>query len=263
MSNIPEISLAPEVVTTLGQLPISNTYIATAATSLILIVFALLVRRGAGVIPSRLQVVLEAMMEFLLDKMISVFGSREQAMKFFPLMFTIFLFLLVANQFSLIPFLQSVVTEEGVTLFRTPTSDYSLPIALTILILLLSNGLALAVSPLRHIGNFIKLDRIFQIRSLKDIPMACLDFFLGFMDIVGEMAKLASLSTRLFGNIFAGEVIILIITGLMVYTQYLVPIPFLALSILAGFVQAFVFVMLSTLFISSSLAGVRKPENAS
>lgn len=258
MSNIPEISLAPEVVTTLGNLPVTNTYIATVATSLILIVFALVVRRGAGVIPSRLQVMVEVLMDFLLDKMIVAFGSRERAMKFFPLMFTVFLFLLVANQFTLLPFVQSIVTEEGVVLFRAPTSDYSLPIALTILMLFLANGLAFAVSPLRHIGNFIKVEGFFKMKSIKDLPMACLDLFLGFMDIIGEIAKLASLSTRLFGNVFAGEVVVLIISGLMVYTQYFVPIPFLALSILAGLVQAFVFVMLSVLFISSSLAGVEK-----
>lgn len=258
MANIPEISLAPEVLTQVGGVSVSNAMVATAATSLILIVFALIVRRKAGVIPSRLQVMVEVLMEFILDKMVVAFGSEEKARKFFPLMFTIFLFLIVANQFTLIPFVQSIVTEEGVMLFRAPTSDYSLPIALTVFILLLANGLALMVSPLRHIGNFIKLDAFFKIKSIKELPMACLDFFLGIMDIVGEVAKLASLSTRLFGNIFAGEVIIAIIAGLMFATQFLVPIPFLALSVLAGFVQAFVFVMLSIIYISSSLKGVQK-----
>lgn len=257
-TNIPEINLPAEVVFEIAGYGVSNAMVATWVTTLILIVIALLIRRKAGIIPSRAQVLMETMMEYILDAMTAAFGEREKAEKFFPLIFTLFIFLIIANQFTLIPFVQSIVTEEGVTLLRAPTSHYSLPIALTILVLVLANGLALAISPIRHIGNFLKFGAFFKIKSLKELPMACLDFFLGLMDIIGEVAKLASLSTRLFGNIFAGEVIIAIIAGLMFYTQFLVPIPFLALSVLAGFVQAFVFAILSTMYISSALAGVQK-----
>jgi F-type H+-transporting ATPase subunit a len=261
MANIPEINLAPDVLTTIGPVPITNAFLATLATSLILLIIAFIVRRKAGIIPTRPQMAFELVYEFIYEKMVMSFGDEERAQKFFPLIFTIFLFLLIANQFALIPFIQSIVTEDGISLLRTPTSDYSLPIALTILILVIANGLALMISPLRHIGNFIKFESFFKMKSIKDLPMACLDFFLGLMDIIGEVAKLASLSTRLFGNIFAGEVIITIITGLMFYSQFLVPIPFLVLSTLAGLVQAFVFAMLSIIFISSSLNGVRKEES--
>jgi F-type H+-transporting ATPase subunit a len=117
------------------------------------------------------------------------------------------------------------------------------------------------MGPLKHIGNFIKVKQFFKIKSLKDLPMAFLDFFLGLLDIVGEVAKLASLSTRLFGNIFAGMVIIMIIQGLSAYSQFLAPVPFLVLSTLSGFVQAFVFAMLSILFVSSSINAVNPPAD--
>jgi F-type H+-transporting ATPase subunit a len=262
MTNIPEIHLPSQEIFTISGLSVSNTMLGTLVTSVLLLIMVVVIRRKAGLIPSRSQMMMELTMDFFVDKLEAAFGDKERAMKAFPLIFTIFIFLLMANQFTLLPFMESIVTADGVNLFRTPTSDYSLPIALTILVWVLSHVIALSVSPLKHIGNFIKIEGFFKIRKLKDIPMACLDFFLGLMDIVGEVAKLASLSTRLFGNIFAGEVIIAIISGLMIYTQYLVPIPFLGLSVLAGLVQAFVFAMLSILYISSALNGVRPPEQS-
>lgn len=261
MASIPEISLPAEAIAQIGPFTINNSMIATLCTSLILVIFAILIRRKAGVIPSRMQVAFEGVLEFMLDKMVIAFGTKEKAMKFFPLIFTIFIFLLIANQFTLIPFVESIVTKDGVHLFRNPASDYSLPIMLTILILLLANVLAFVSHPIKHIGNFIKIGPILKIKSIKELPMAFLDFFLGLLDIVGEVAKLASLSTRLFGNMFAGSIIIAIVAGLSTYTQFVVPIPFLVLGILSGVVQAFVFAMLGTLFISSSLNAVADTNN--
>lgn len=258
MANLPEINLAPPIIAEIGPFPITNTFISTLATSLIIILLAYFIRKNAGVRPSRAQVLFESIMDYMLDKMIIAFGSREKALKFFPLIFTIFLLLLFANQFTLIPFVESIFINET-PLFRNPASHYSLPIVMAVVVLLLAHILAISISPLRHIGNFIKLDVLFKVRSLKELPMALLEVFLGLLDIIGEIAKLISLSTRLFGNLFAGSVIVAIIAGLTTATQFLIPIPFIALGILSGVVQAFVFAMLSTLFISSSINSV-KPE---
>jgi len=260
MANIPEIHLAPELIGQIGPFPITNATVAIWGTSLILIIIGILSRRKAGLIPTRPQMMMEMMMEFFMDKLESSFGTRKQAERFFPLIFTIFLFLFIANQFMLIPFVGSIVTEEGISLFRTPASDYSLPIALAVIVLLLANVLAIAIHPFRYIGNFVKIHLLFKVRSLKEIPMVFLEIFLGLLDIIGEVAKFVSISTRLFGNLFAGEVIIAIISGLMFYTQFFVPIPFLALSTLAGLVQAFVFAMLSMLYISQSIKSVQPSQ---
>ncbi len=259
---MPSVNLAPETLFTIGSLPVSNAMITSVAVSILVIIFALLVRVKAGVKPSKMQVLFEAMMNFILDKMIVAFGSKERALQFFPLIFTIFLFLLFGNLFMILPFAESIATNDGtgISIFRAPASHYALPIVFTLFILVLAHVLALAVSPIKHIGNFIKIKAFLEIRSLKDVPMACLDFFLGLLDIVGEFAKLASLSTRLFGNMFAGSIIVLIISSLTVYTRYLVPVPFVALGILASVVQAFVFTMLSILYISSTLNAVKPPE---
>ncbi len=256
MANIPEVHIAPQTILEIGPFAISNAMIATFTCSLILVAFALLVRRGAGVKPTRLQVGFEMIVEYILNQMTVAFRSETRARKFFPLIMTILLLLIVANQFMLLPFVESVVTADGISLFRSPASHYALPISLTIIVLLLAHVLAFFSHPIRHIGNFIKIDVFFKMKSIKDLPMAMIDFFLGLLDIIGEVAKLISLATRLFGNMFAGGIIVMIISGLMFYTQFFVPIPFLVLGILSGFVQAFVFAMLSILFISSTTNAV-------
>lgn len=260
MTEAPRISLPSDAFFELGPFTITNSVITTVATTLLIFLFAYIVRRKAGVVPSKPQVIFEAMTDFMWEKAMTAFnGNEERARKFFPLIFTIFLFLLFANQFMLIPFAESITTEEGINLFRAPASDYSLPIVLTVFVLALANGIALFTHPIRHIGNFIKLGVFFKMKSIKDLPMAILDFFLGLLDIVGEFAKLASLATRLFGNMFAGSIIVLIISSLSFYTQFVFPIPFVILGILSGIVQAFVFAMLSMIFISQSLSGVDDP----
>lgn len=257
-----KISLPPETVFEIGNFSISNAMFSTFLTSVILIIFAIFVRKNAGIVPSRMQVMFEMIMEFIWDKMVIAFGDESRARKFFPLLFTIFLFLLIANQFTLIPFVESIFVGD-VNLFRTPTSHYSLPIVFTVFVLILAHILAFAMHPIKHIGNYIKIGQFFKLKSIKELPMAILDFLLGLLDIVGEFAKLASLSTRLFGNMFAGSIIVAIISGLTFLTQFFVPIPFLLLGILSGLVQAFVFTMLSAVFISSSLNGVKPINNNS
>lgn len=262
MANIPPIHIPSQEIFTLGGLSVTNTMLATLLTTVLLLLMTVVIRRKAGLIPSRSQMMMELIMEYFVDKLEGNFGSKERAMKAFPLIFTLFLFLLVVNQFTLLPFMESITVEGGVNLFRTPTSDYSLPIAFTLLVWVLSHIIALSVSPLRHIGNFIRVESFMKIRKLKDIPMAIFDFVLGLMDIIGEVAKLISHSTRLFGNIIAGEVMIAVISGLFFFTQYLIPIPFLGLGVLAGLVQALVFAILSIVYISMALNGVKPAEQA-
>lgn len=257
MANIPEVKLAPDVIAQVGPFAVTNAHMATFFVTIVIIILALFIRRGAGVKPSKAQVAFELVRDFIYDKMILSFGSEKAAKRYLPLMLTIFIFLLLANQFSLIPFVESIVTKDGVALFRTPTSHYSLPIALTLGVIFLAHFMALAIHPIRHIGNFIKIGPLFKMKSIKELPMLLLDIFLGILDIVGEFAKIVSLSTRLFGNVLAGGIIIAIISGVTAYTQFVAPIPFLILSTLSGLVQAFVFTMLSIIFISSAVNGVQ------
>lgn len=260
MANL-EVSLAPPTIGHIGPIAVTNTMFSALTISFILIVLALILRRKLNIVPGRLQVIIELLVNFIMSKMTMIFGSEEKARKYFPLLFTIFIFLLFSNYFTLIPFVESVIIGDGIHLFTTPTAHYSLTITLAVIMIVTSHVMALMVSPLRHIGNFIKIGPLIKgikNKSGQEIGMAFIDIFLGFMDIIGEIAKLISVSTRLFGNMFAGGVIIGVISAISFYTQFVAPLPFIILGLLTGFVQAFVFTMLGMIFISS-LTGAVEP----
>ncbi len=249
---IHEISVAPEVLWEIGPFEISDTAFTAMTVSVILIVLAILVRTRMSLIPGRLQLMFEMVIEYFLNQLTLSTGSEKRARKLLPFIASLFLLLVVANQFLLIPFVGSVMWGEA-HLFKGPSAHYSLPIAMALMGLGMSHVIAFATHPLRYSGHFVKLGVFLKVRSFKDFFMAFIEFFIGLMETVGELAKFISLSTRLFGNLFAGEVVVAIISGLFFATQFLVPIPFMMLEILAGLVQAFVFTTLSMIFMSSTL----------
>ncbi|PKL36893.1 hypothetical protein CVV38_03290 [Candidatus Peregrinibacteria bacterium HGW-Peregrinibacteria-1] len=262
--SLPEIKLAPDTIFSIGNLQVTNSILATVLTSVSIIIIALLIRRNAGIRPSKGQVVFEMVRQFILDKMVISFGSMKEAKRYLPLILTIFIFLLLANQFALVPLLSNIILSnpEGTKyLFNAPAAHYSMTIGLTILVLLIAHISAILISPGKHFGSFIRLKPFFKMKSIKELPMAMINFFLGILDIIGEIAKVVSLSTRLFGNIFAGGVVVLIISSLSVVTNFLAPIPFLAISTISGLVQAFVFAMLSILYISSAVNTAKQADS--
>lgn len=253
-----EISLAPQYIFSIGSFNVSNALLGTLLITLLLILLGLHTKKTFGIIPTRLQVAFELIYNYLFEQVEQAFGSKEKAKKFFPLMGALFIFIMIANQFSLIPFVTNIVSE-GVPVFRTATSDLSLVLALALIVLVGAHALALYIAPVSHIGSFFKFKAFTQVKSFGDFFNACIEFFLGLLDIVGEIAKLVSISFRLFGNVFAGEIMVAIIAGLSVFTTFIVPIPFLALSIFSGLVQAFVFTMLATNFMAGT---IRAAEDA-
>ncbi|MBM3205013.1 F0F1 ATP synthase subunit A [Candidatus Uhrbacteria bacterium] len=245
------ISLAAEPLFRLGPFVITNGVLGAFTITGTMTVLALLMRLNISLIPGRVQAGLEMLVNFVLELLERSFGSREAARTFFPFLMTVLLFIVVANQFSVVPFVSQLVAGEK-PLLRLPTADLSQTLLLALFVIGLSHVLALRMSPLKHIGAFIKLKPFLNIRRVRDIPQALLDFFLGLLDIVGELAKVISLACRLFGNIFAGEVMVAVIAGLTTLTAFVVPIPFMVLSIFSGFIQAFVFLLLSTQFIAGT-----------
>jgi F-type H+-transporting ATPase subunit a len=263
MSNIPPIKLTPDDLFQVGPVMFNHSLISAFLITAILIVMTLIVRRKAGIVPSRSQMAVEIILEYFLDLLRGLHGSEKRARVFLPLVLTLFFVLIVSNQLSLFPIVDSVYLYEGDTktkFFDAPTSHYSMTIALAIFSLGFAHIVSMMWRPFKHIGNYIKIGPLLKARTPMQFMMACIDMFLGFMDIIGEFSKIISPATRLFGNMFAGEVIITIISGLFVFTQFFFPIPFLALSIFSGFVQAFVFTMLMTLFTSGTINNLELEE---
>ena len=255
MANIPPISVAPETVTTVGDFAVSNAMISSFVVLAILMVFMVVLKARLKLIPGRTQVAMEGLLTFFYSGLVDAYGSEKRAQKHLPLILGLFLFILIANQFTIIPFVQSV-TVGDTFLFRNPTSHFALPITLSLIVFFVSHIIAFTTSPIKHIGNFIKIGLFFKVRSFKDLGNAFLENFLAVLDIIGEFAKVVSLAARLFGNVFAGTVMVAVITGLSVYTQFVVPLPFWVLSIFSGLIQALVFAILAMSFISGMAKSV-------
>lgn len=245
-----DISVPAHVVFHIGSIPVTNAVVAAFVSSAFLIVIFGFLRLSMGLIPTRGQTLVEFIFEYIDTQLTQAFGSKERGRKFFPLIMTILLFIAVANQLSIFPLLFQVLVE-GKPLLRLATSDLSQTVALGLVVVGLSHVLAMAISPMKHLGNYFRIAPLLKVRSIGDLGNALLQIFLGFMDIIGEFAKVVSISCRLFGNLFAGDVMVAVIISLSKYTEFIVPIPFLFLGIFSGLVQAFVFTLLSIQFLAA------------
>ena len=254
--------LGPDTLFQIGPVNVNNSLMAMWMSSFVVLIFAFFATRKAGIIPTKTQIVAEVIIDFFLSKFEDSLKSRKLAVRIIPMILTVFFIILISNQFGFLPFLGAITTENG-SLFRTPTSDFSLTIAMALFLVGGGHLIAFIISPFKQVFNFIKIDQLFKIRKFSDIPNAFLQMFLGFLDIVGEIAKVLSISARLFGNLVAGDLMIAIISSLAFFTAYLIPLPFTFLSAFSGIVQAFVFTLLSLLFMAGTIGGVRQESPTS
>ena len=231
-----EISIKAEEVFHIGNFAVSNSLLLAVCATFLVIVAAVVIRTKMRTVPGRLQGFVELVFEELLGLMDSVLGSREKSLRYFPLIATIFLFVVISNWLGLVPL--GPITIHHAPLFRAPTTDLNFTIVLAIIAVLSVNILGVAA-----IGLGKHLSKFFNFKS----PIM---LFVGLLELVSEFVKIISFSFRLFGNIFAGEVLLLIIGFLL---PYVVPLPFLFLEVFVGVIQGFIFSMLTLVFIAMAV----------
>jgi F-type H+-transporting ATPase subunit a len=265
------IPIAAEPVINIGSFAVTNSVINGVLAMVFFVVLALVVRvstRKQGV-PSRIQNTFEALIEALLSFMDQVTSSRLLSKRFLPLVGSLFLFILVSNWLGLFPGVGTFgvwQVHHGedvlVPLLRPATSDLNMTLALAVLVVLLSHIIgAVAVGFFRYWNKFIQIGGI--VKSIIALPKkklgdgimgvftALIEFAVGLLELVGEIAKVLSLSLRLFGNVFAGEVLLSVIAGLIAYG---LPLPFMALEIIVGLVQALVFSTLTLVYLTIAVS---------
>src|SRR3989338_3978715 len=243
------ISLQPEIIGTLFGIPITNSLILSLLTALLLVGGGFLLVRSLHIIPGKAQNALETLLEGMLAFMGQTLGNVEQAKKFFPFVATIFLFILFNNWVGVLPGTGSVgfyeppspeaTASQGekvfVPFFRSANSDLNTTFALALISVVAIQWYGIRkLGFLRHISKFLVFTR------------GPIQFFVGILELIGEFAKVLSFSFRLFGNIFAGEVLLLII---MTLVPVIAPFPFIMLEFFVGFIQALVFAMLTLIFL--------------
>lgn len=178
-----------------------------------------------------------------------VIPDEEWARRIAPLAITIFFFVVAQYWMGLLPFVGPVLWN-GVPIFRGMVADLNMTFALAIITIV-----AAQIYAIKYLGLRGNLGRYF-FNPLKDPIMA----FVGILELVAEMSRLLGLSFRLFGNVLAGEVLLVMIAYL---TQYLSPLalqPFYIFELFIGGIQAYIFFMLSIVFISLGLAHHEEPE---
>lgn len=237
------ISFLPEHIFSIGSFSITNSLLVVWLAMLILIIVGWRSSKKIHLIPSGIQNVVELAIEMLYNLVTSVTGDEKQSRKFFPLLATIFLLVLLSNWLGLVPgvgsigFYEEIPGHEGevlVPFFRAGAADMNFTLALAIISVFSAQYFGItALGAVKHAKKF------FNFKS----PIL---LFVGILELIGEFAKLISFSFRLFGNVFAGEVLLLVISFLV---PYVVPLPFYALEVVVGIIQAFIFTMLTLVFL--------------
>lgn len=255
--------LAAEPIFYISNFPVTNTVINSTLTMLGFVIFAFFVNRavkryGSNKAPEGLLNFFEGLLEQLYKYFDSVTHDRKKTIAFLPLVGTLFLFILVSNWIGLLPGIGSIgryLMHEGhvtlVPMFRPASTDLNLTIAMAVTAVVTSHFLGIAaIGFFKYANKFIKLGDIYHaFKSLKpmEIMTALIEFFVGLLEIVSEVAKLLSLSLRLFGNVFAGEVLLTVLAGIL---PFILPLPFITLEIIVGVVQATVFSMLTLVYLT-------------
>lgn len=235
------ISLQPEYILSIFSIPLTNTFLTSILVTVILgilgIVFYLERQNHKNILINGVRILVFELLK--LTDMVT--QDRKLSKKILPLIATFFLFIVTANLLALIPgFFGSffINTPSGeFSVLRSPNSDLTTTVALA-----LFSVFAIQFFSLRELGIKEYLGRFFNFTN----PI---EFILGFFEIISEAVKVLSFSFRLFGNIFAGEVLLLIIAFLV---PYIIPLPFMILEVFVGIIQAFIFAILTLTFIKTS-----------
>jgi F-type H+-transporting ATPase subunit a len=302
----PTISLPAETVFTIGPLTVTNTLIVTVIADIVLILFALRstrkIRKGSpdAEIPRGAQNIFELIIDMLYGLTKSVAGSK--ALKIFPWMATIFLFVLFANLTELFPGIESIgfiePAHEGIgypkvelipgvytvdqsqpivvnpatvspaaesvateaakqqtpgeraeayhvlPFFRTPTGDINTTLALALITMFMVQVFGVRALGGRYFYKFV------NIPELRRGGLGIMMFIVGFLELISEIARILSFTFRLLGNIFAGGVLLLVMTYIV---PFFIPMPFLGLELFVGFIQALVFAMLALVFMNMAM----------
>lgn len=287
------ISVAAEPI---GLGPVSNALLTSFVLSAAFLIFSFFLGRRLRERPGSVQNAVESVIEGL-DNMVKDAAPARWAETFFPIVATIFLYLIVVNMFSLLtPFLGSIgpahSTSEGgiapddtkygiprivlvggefedleplhhsgdhgensvanshsddrvviVPFLRAPSSDLNMTLSLALITVILVQWFGLRSHGVRHLSTFLPLGGLRR----KGFGTWVIELFVGMLEGIGELSRIVSFSFRLFGNVFAGEVVLIVISSLVPLGLLVV---FFGLEIFIGLIQAGVFFLLALMFFS-------------
>jgi len=240
------VSMPSEALFHVGPFAVTNTMFTTWVVIAFLTILAILATRRMALVPeSRLQVLMEMIVESLLDLSENTAGKRV-GRTIFPLIATLFIFILTANWFGVLPIVGTITLcdphQPGhcVPVFRAATSDLNITAAMALIAVTTVQVAGVAVNGVRG--------------YLKELATPLL---LAPIRLIEEVSHLISLAARLFGNVFGGEILLVVMYAL---APYFVPIVFIGLEMFFGFIQALIFSVLTTVYIALAAGGHEEEE---
>jgi len=260
----PHPELPAEEVFHLFGFPIRNSIIAAWITIIVLVGFSYAVSRRLRLIPGRLQTILEFALGTLLNFCQSIAGEKN-GRRFFPVVATIFLFVGFNAWLGLLPGFGSILitNAEGhsVHLLRAANTDINMPLALAVTSFIFVQYFGLRSLGRRYVSKFINVGPLFSAlgkllrgrlkAGLSGLMTGVIGAFLGFLESLSEFVHIISFTFRLFGNMTAGEILLLVA---MFLVPWLFALPFYGLELLVGFLQALIFGGLTLIFLTLAVA---------
>ncbi len=251
IEEIPSIN-AP-ILGDIGPITIATSTITVMLITLMFVALTIKVSR-AKLIPSKFQVVLEMFYGAVADFITSIVGDKERAKKIVPYVGALMTYLIVANLLPMVPGVASfyVTGSEGqhIPLFRGATTDFNTTFGLALAVIVIMQIVGMKEQGIGgYLSHFIQIKQVIRgfRKSVGEGMVSIIGFFVGLIEIISEVAKILSLSLRLFGNMFAHEVLTVILLGAFAIA---VPAIWMGMGLLVGIVQSIVFVALVTVYYS-------------
>jgi F-type H+-transporting ATPase subunit a len=255
----PHVELPSEGVFEVAGFSITNTLVASWLTVIVLAIIFYVCTRKMKLIPGKLQNLAEMAVEALLSFVKSVAGEKH-ARLLFPVVATIFIYVITNAYLALLPFFGTIVVtgQEGtaVPLFRAANTDINVPLSIAVMSFIFIEFWGMkSLGAFRYLGEFFNFGQIGRgikelftgkIRpAITDIAFGFINLFVGLLEVFSHLIRIMSFTFRLFGNMTAGEILLLISAFLI---PFIFTIPFYGLELLIGFIQALIFAGLTLVF---------------
>ncbi len=240
-------SIGPSTIFDIGGYPITNSTIFIILILILLIIFTIILTRTKSLVPGKVQAFFEIVYEAIHRQISTITGNNYHTKRVFPIIASIFLFVGVSNYLGMIPGLSSI-TFDGKSILRTATGDFNTTFGLAFGVLVVLHLVSIRdFGILGYVGKYIPAKQLREDirRGVLSPVYVFVTILIACLDIVGEFAKVISISLRLFGNMYAGDVLTTILIGIF---AFVLPSFWVAFGLLGALIQTIVFGSLITVF---------------
>lgn len=239
-------TISPETIFHIGNFKIANSTLMLTLTVLLVLIFSVFIFKNRKEIPGKIQNISEVIYEKILSLLNQLTGDIKRAELILPAIGSVMVFIVLSNFMGHIPLLTSI-TYHGEPVFRSSSADFNTTFALALGSVIIIQIIGFKENGFSYLGHFFRFKQVYNgfKKGFGAGAISIVEFFVGLLEFVGEFIRVISLSVRLFGNMFAGKVVMAIALGTF---AYVLPAVWLGFEFLVAFVQALVFTSLVTVY---------------